>query len=166
MSSPQSNPLLIPPTASIANPLNKPVDLIAKNPEYITDEHAQRLLAAIPERFVAKHAPVTATATDGTISETLSSLANQLKNMTKLSERLMRTANQSDDPDIQRRAMTSAKELFQIMAKFDEQIDRQERMKNIEMAVREAFEEVKDEHLKAVFLAKLREKLVISAQNK
>ena len=156
---------LVSPNQRANNPLDRPVGLICDNKEFLNESHVSRLMAVFPENLVRRHAPANVVR-DDTLSDGMNTLMQQLQSMMKMHDRMMRAATATEDPDTHKRALAAGKDLFNLFAKFEEQIDRQSRQRAIEMSVKEAFAELKNPDAERLFLAILREKLVSQAQSK
>lgn len=144
------------------NPLDKSVDTIVDNKEYLQERHVQALLGVLPLVYLKKLMPQA----DSTVSKSENRLSSQLARMMQLQETLMNEATSSADPDLKKKALTSGKDLFNLYAKFEALMDRQSRQANIEAAVKEAFIEIGNPELEQIFLKLLKDNLIRAAKSR
>lgn len=146
--------------AAMENPLNKSINIVVTNPEFITEEHVAALMNIFPMKMLKKFMP----SGDSTISKQQQMLGNQLERMARASEQLMNSAIASDDPDLKKKALAAGKDLFNLYAKYEALIDRQSRQATIERCIKETFAELGEPKIEAKFLDLLKDKLTMAAK--
>lgn len=137
------------------NPAMKHAVALAGLKEYFDIEVLKVLLPAIPEA-----------AKKGLLAEQQSStqagnmlLREQLDKLAQLNRKMMTDALASEDPAVQKAAMTAGRDMFNMLAKFEETINSQERMLAIENAVQDSIRELDNAEVRDVFLRNLRLRL-------
>lgn len=143
------------------NPAMKHAMALASLPEYFDAEVLKVLLPAIPE--AAKRALLAEQ--QSSLQAGNMQLRKQIDTMAQLNRKMMADALTSDDPAVQKAAMTAGRDMFNMLAKFEETINSQERLLAIENAISDAIRELDKAEVRDVFLRHLRIKLAEANKN-
>jgi len=127
------------------NPLDYFVEEIVKAPQYLTAAHKTALsaLVGVEEASLAK-AP---------------SLKAQLERQLRMLQKLEHLSSSSTDIGEVKRVMDAARDLYNLIAKFQTAVAAEERTNAIFESVRITFEDLNDDALTAQFLAAYKAKI-------
>lgn len=134
--------------AVLQNPLDYHVQQILDNPNYLTSEQVSKLLAVMPEEK------------KGSRDKNLNtSLKRQLERQLRMMDKLEALSASSTDIGEMKQVLTAAKDLFNLLTKFQEAIRSEEKITAIEESVVETFNELDNEEARGKFLLKWRERI-------
>lgn len=134
--------------AVLQNPLEYHVQQIIENPNYLTSEQVAKLLGVIPEEK------------KGSRDKNLNtSLKRQLDRQLRMMEKLESLAASSTDIGEMKQVLTAAKDLFNLLAKFQAAIRAEEKVQAVEESILDAMNAVGNDDLRTKFLAAWRERI-------
>lgn len=137
------------------NPAMKHALALAGMKEYFDADVLKVLLPAIPE--AAKKALLAEQQSSTQAGNML--LRDQLDKLAQLNRKMMTDALTSEDPSVQKAAMTAGRDMFNMLAKFEETINSQEQLLAVQNAVQDSIREIDNAEIRDVFLRNLRIRL-------
>ena len=129
--------------ANAINPLELHVDAILENSNYLTSAMVVKLQALLPEKQSA---------------EKKRSLKGQLERMFRLLDKLDAISTSSENISEMKQVISSAKELYTLVAKYEQTISSEEKLLALEATIVDVLSDESDE-LKARFLANWKKKI-------
>lgn len=145
------------PKASLQSPLEGAVDQIKEHPNYLTSEQAKYLRNLIRSKFPDLF--------EEAANDKKDTLRGQLERMGLTIDRMIIAGTGADGgtTDI-KRILDAQANYFRLFAKFNDTMDANERLQNIEQATIEALQEMPDKRVYDIFLRIFKEKLAEQIQ--
>lgn len=138
------------------SPLEAPLATIIANPQYLSREHAMKLLGLIKLNF-----PDLQEADETTQRITL---RQQLQKMGTQIEKMTTNAIGGESTDL-KRVFDAQKEFFKLFAKYNDTLKANDRLQAVENATIEAFKDLADKSIGEKFLELFHVKLEQSSKN-